>query len=180
MAVGLAASVPVVAVVPVPDSGTVRVGFEALDPIVMLPLIVPAAVGANFALKVQLALGARVPPGSLQVPMPPQEKLAEIALLVNVTVAFPVFVTVVVSTALVWPTAMLPKLMLVGFKVRMPTADAVTVTVALADLVLSATLVAVTVTVFVAVTVGAVNSPVVLTVPAVADQVTAVLLVFVT
>jgi hypothetical protein len=39
-----------------------------------------------------------------------------------------------------------------------------------ADLVLSATPVPVTVTVFVAVTVGAVNSPVVLTVPEVADQ----------
>ena len=179
MAVGLAASVPVVAVVPVPDSGTVRVGFEALDPIVMLPFIVPAAVGANFALKVQLAPGARVPPGSLQVPMPPNEKLAEIALLVNVTVAFPVFVMVVVSMALVLPTAMLPKAML-GLAVSLPAADAVTVTVALAYLVVSATRVALTVTVMFAVTVGAVNSPVVLTVPAVADQVTAVLLVCVT
>src|SRR5580700_3093029 len=124
MAVGLAASVPVVAVVPVPDSGTVTVGFEALDPIVMLPLIVPAAVGANFALKVQLALGASVPPGSLQVPMPPNEKLPEIALLVNVTVAFPVFVMVVVSMALVLPTAMLPKAMVVGLAVSVPIADA--------------------------------------------------------
>jgi hypothetical protein len=89
-------------------------------------------------------------------------------------------VKVVVRTGLVWPTVTLPKLMLVGFSVRMPAAAAFTVTVALADLVLSPTLVAVTVTVFVAVTVGAVNSPVVLTVPEVADQVTAVLLVFVT
>jgi hypothetical protein len=44
--------------------------------------------------------------------------------------------------------------MLVGFNFRMP-AVAFTVTAALADLVLSATLVAVTVTLFVAVTVGA-------------------------
>jgi len=93
--------------------------------------------------------------------------------------AFPVLVKVVVRTGLVTPTVTLPKLRLVGFSVRMPTAR-FTVTVALADLVLSATLVAVTVTVFVAVTVGAVNSPAVLTVPEVADQVTAVLLVFVT
>jgi len=49
MLVGLAESVPPVTV-PVPDSGTVRVGFEALDEIVMLPLTVPAAVGVNFAL----------------------------------------------------------------------------------------------------------------------------------
>ena len=93
--------------------------------------------------------------------------------------AFPVFVNVVSRIGLVTPTLTLPKLMLAGFSVRMPAAAAFTVRVALADLVLSATLVAFTVTVSVAVTVGAVNSPVVLTVPAVADQVTAVLLVFV-
>ena len=94
--------------------------------------------------------------------------------------AFPVFVMVVVSMALVLPTAMLPKAMLAGFADSLPVAGEFTVTVALAYLVGSATLVAVTVTVFVAVTVGAVNSPVVLTVPEVADHVTAVLLVFVT
>jgi hypothetical protein len=44
-----------------------------LDAIVMLPVMVPATVGINFALKVQLAPGARVPPGSLQVPLPPGE-----------------------------------------------------------------------------------------------------------
>ena len=114
------------------------------------------------------------------MPVPPQWKSpAESESLVIVNEAFPVLVKVVVRTGLVWPTVTLPKLMLVGLSVRMPAA-AFTVTVALADLVLSATLVAVTVTVFVAVTVGAVNSPAVLTVPEVADQVTAVLLVFVT
>jgi hypothetical protein len=112
--------------------------------------------------------------------MPPQLKSpADIGLLVIVNGAFPVLVNVESRIGLVWPTVTLPKLMLVGFSVRMP-AVAVTVTVAPADLVLSATLVAVTVTVFVAITMGAVNSPVVLTVPEVADQVTAVLLVFVT
>ena len=49
MPVGLAESLPAVTV-PVPDSGTVRVGFEALDAMVMLPFTVPAAVGVNFAL----------------------------------------------------------------------------------------------------------------------------------
>ena len=47
--VGETESVPLVTV-PVPDSGTVRVGFEALDAIVILPFTVPAAVGVNFAL----------------------------------------------------------------------------------------------------------------------------------
>jgi hypothetical protein len=111
--------------------------------------------------------------------MPPQVKLDEIESLVNVIVALPVFVRVVVSTALVLPTAMLPKLMLVGFSDSLPIA-AFTVTVALAYLVGSATLVALIVTVVFAVTVGALNNPVLLTLPAVADQVTAVLLVFVT
>jgi hypothetical protein len=82
--VGAMESVPAVTV-SVPDSGTVRVGFEALDAIVMLPVMVPATVGINFALKVQLAPGARVPPGSLQCRCRP-EKLADIASLVNVTV----------------------------------------------------------------------------------------------
>jgi hypothetical protein len=85
---------------------------------------------------------------------------------------------VVVSTALVLPTAMLPKAMLAGLADSLPIAGAFTVTVALAYLVGSATLVAVTV-VF-AVTVGALNNPLLLTAPAVADHVTAVLLVFVT
>src|ERR1700722_37767 len=144
----------------------------------MVAVRVPVAVGVNFALYVQLAPGASVL--LLQVPLPPQLKSpAESESLVIVNEAFPVLVKVLSRTALVWPTVTLPKLMLVGFNVRMP-AGAFTVTVALADLVLSATLVAVTVTVFVAVTVGAVNSPVVLTVPEMADQVTAVLLVFVT
>jgi hypothetical protein len=146
----------------------------------MVAVRVPVAVGVNFALYVQLDPGASVLEMALQVPLPPQLKSpAESESLVIVNGAFPVLVKVVVRTGLVWPTVMLPKLMLVGFSVRMP-AIAVTVTVALADLVLSATLVAVTATVFVAITVGAVNSPVVLTVPEVADQVTAVLLVFVT
>jgi hypothetical protein len=146
----------------------------------MVAVRVPVAVGVNFALNIQLDPGASVLLAELQVPVPPQVKSpADIGLLVIVNGAFPVLVKVVVRTGLVWPTVTLPKLMLVGFSVRMPAA-VFTVTVALDDLVLSATLVAVTVTVFVAVTVGAVNSPAVLTVPEVADQVTAVLLVFVT
>ena len=61
-----------------------------------------------------------MPPGLLHVPMPPQEKLAEIASLVNLTVAFPVLVTVVVFMGLVLPAAMLPKAMLVGLAESVP------------------------------------------------------------
>jgi hypothetical protein len=147
----------------------------------MLALRLPVAVGVNFALYRQLDPGANVLLMALHVPFPPQLKSpAERESLVIVSVAFPVLVSVVVSIGLVWPTVTLPKLMLVGFNVRIPLADAVTVTVALAYLVVSAALVALTVTVVFAVTVGALNNPALLTVPAVDDQVTAVLLVFVT
>jgi hypothetical protein len=174
---GLTASVPAATVVPVPESGRVTVESEAVELIVMVPVRDTAAVGVKIALIVQLEPGASVL--SLQVPLPPQLKSTpDIGLLVIVNGAFPVLVRVVSRTGLVAPTVTLPKLRLVGLSVRMP-ADVFTVTVALADLVLSATLVAVTVTVFVAVTVGAVNSPLPLTEPEVADQVTAVLPVFV-
>ena len=50
--VGLAPSVP--GVTPVPDKGMVRVGFEALDVMVRLPLALPADDGPNETLKVVL------------------------------------------------------------------------------------------------------------------------------
>ena len=52
--------------------------------------------------------------------MPPQEKWADIASLVKVTVAFPVLVMVVVLMGLVLPTAMLPKAMPVGLAESVP------------------------------------------------------------
>ena len=50
--VGFAPSVP--GVTPVPDKGIVRVGFEALDVMVRLPLALPADDGANETLNVAL------------------------------------------------------------------------------------------------------------------------------
>ena len=106
--------------VPVPDSGMERDGLEAFEPIVMLPPNVPAAVGANFALTVQLAPGASVP-GTAQVPMLPQlNGAAVMELLRKLTVALPVFVRVVVRMELVCPTAMLPKAILVGLAESVP------------------------------------------------------------
>ena len=55
---GLAPSVP--GVTPVPDKGTVRVGFEALDVMVRLPLALPAEDGANETLNVVLCPAVRV------------------------------------------------------------------------------------------------------------------------
>ena len=50
--VGLAPSVP--GMTPVPDKGMVRVGFEALDEMVMLPLALPADDGVNETVKLTL------------------------------------------------------------------------------------------------------------------------------
>ena len=50
--VGFAPSVP--GVTPLPDSGMLKVGFEALDAIVRLPLALPADDGLNDTLKVAL------------------------------------------------------------------------------------------------------------------------------
>src|ERR1700733_182841 len=89
------------------------------------------------------------------MPSLPQVKSpADIGLLVIVNGAFPVLVNVLNRTGLVTPILTLPKLMLVGFSVRMP-AFACPVTVALPDLVASATVAGLTVTVVFAVTVGA-------------------------
>src|SRR5439155_9632553 len=51
--VGLTESCPV-AVVPVPDSGIVRVGFEALEITLTLPLALVADAGVNVTVKVAL------------------------------------------------------------------------------------------------------------------------------
>ena len=56
--VGLAPSVP--AVTPVPDNGIVKVGFEALDVIVRLPLAPPAEDGENETVNVALCQGVSV------------------------------------------------------------------------------------------------------------------------
>jgi hypothetical protein len=56
--VGFAPSVP--GVTPVPDNGIVRVGLEALEVMVMLPLALAAEVGANETLKVVLWPAVRV------------------------------------------------------------------------------------------------------------------------
>ena len=56
--VGLAPSVP--GVTPLPDKGTVSVGFEALDVSVRLPLALPDDDGVNETLKVALCPAVRV------------------------------------------------------------------------------------------------------------------------
>ena len=56
--VGLAPSVP--GVTPVPDKGMVSVGLDALDVMVMFPVVLPADDGANETVKVALCPAVKV------------------------------------------------------------------------------------------------------------------------
>ena len=73
--VGLAVSCPVVAV-PVPESGIVSVGLDAVEVIVRLPLTLPAEAGVNVTVKVALwpaasVTGAAIPLRLNPVPLTP-------------------------------------------------------------------------------------------------------------
>ncbi len=57
--VGLTESCPTAAL-PVPESGTVRLGLDAFEVIAMLPLALPAEVGVNVTVNVALWLDVRV------------------------------------------------------------------------------------------------------------------------
>jgi len=67
---GLAPSVP--GVTPVPDSGMVRVGFDAFDVRVTLPLALPADDGANETVKVALWPAVRVTGAVIPVKLNPE------------------------------------------------------------------------------------------------------------
>ena len=72
--VGLAPRVP--GVTPVPDNGMVRVGFEALDVMVRLPLAVPEDVGVNDTLKVALCPAVRVTGAVIPLKLNPEPLIA--------------------------------------------------------------------------------------------------------
>ena len=88
MVEGVTVSCPVAAV-PVPDSGMVKVGFDAFEVIVTVPLKVFAVPGVNVTLKVVFAPAAKVT--GVVIPL----KLKPVPLIVAaeiVTVEPPVFV----------------------------------------------------------------------------------------
>jgi len=111
---GFDASAP--AAVPVPDSGIVNVGFEALEVMVTSPLAAPAEVGANETLKLALCPEVSVTGAVIPVMLNP-EPLTPTAEMV--TLDPPVFVTVSDRVCLL-PTITLPKLRLVGFDPNAP------------------------------------------------------------
>lgn len=112
--VGLTASTPV-AVVPVPVSPTVSVGFDAFELTVSVPLALAAAVGVKVTLNVWLFPAASVT--GVVMPLTLNPVLANTAEIV--TLSPPVFVTVCERVWL-FPTCTLPKPRLVGFAVSVP------------------------------------------------------------
>jgi hypothetical protein len=137
----------VLEVPPVPVNATAWGKLPALSYIVRVPVLVPDAVGVNFTLAVQLAPAAKL---ILHVPVLAVEKSPVKAnVVLKLSEVLPVFVTVTYCVELVEPTATLPKLSEVGDSETagpLAVTGAEMVTLALADLVVSATLTAVAVT----------------------------------
>lgn len=104
------------AAVPVPLSAIVSVRLEALLEMVRLPVAPAAAVGANWICTVALW-----PTASVAAPLPLITENAdpEIVACEMFTVSVPVFVTLMLSTA-VLPVATLPKERVVALAERTP------------------------------------------------------------
>jgi len=115
MEVGFTANCPT-AEEPVPDSGIVSVGLEALDVMVTLPLALPADDGANETENVALCPAVSVTGAVMPVKPNPLPLTATWEIVTSVP---PVLVTVS-DRDLLLPTVTLPKLRLVGFAPSVP------------------------------------------------------------
>jgi hypothetical protein len=115
-----------VACVPVPLNEITSGEFVAVELIVMLPETVPAALGANAAVRVAVAPAAIVCPPLIPLELKPAP--ADVTLLI-VIVEFPEFVNVMVC-GLLLPTTTLPKSKLPGLAPKvLPAATALPVMV---------------------------------------------------
>jgi len=102
----------------VPDRGTVRVGFEAVDVIVTVPLAAPDAVGAKLTVNVALCPAVRV----TGVVIPLTVNPVPLTLTCETVTLDPPVLVIVSDKGSVLPTVTLPKLRLVGFEVNAPAA----------------------------------------------------------
>jgi len=102
--------------VPVPERETVRVGLDALDEIVTVPLAAPAVVGANFTVNVVLCPAFTVSGVLMPLRVNPIPLIVAVEI---VTLDPPVLVTVADRD---WfdPSVTFPKLSVVGFELRVP------------------------------------------------------------
>jgi hypothetical protein len=117
--VGFDPNVP--GVTPVPDNGMVRLGFEALDVTLTLPLALPADAGVNVTVKVALWPDVKVTGVVIPLKLNPVPLTATWEI---VTLAPPVLVNVSDSDCL-FPTVTLPNPRLVGFDPNVPGATPV-------------------------------------------------------
>ena len=101
----------------------VKVGFDAFEVMVTLPLTAPAAVGVNETLKLMLCPAVSVTGVAIPLRLNPDPLAAAAEI---VTLDPPVFVTVSDRVCLT-PTCTLPKLRLVGFDPSVPATTAVPV-----------------------------------------------------
>jgi hypothetical protein len=111
-------------VTPVADNGIVRLGLEAFEVIMMLPLTAPVDVGVNVALKVALWPAASVTGAVIPLIVKPVPLIATWEM---VTLDPPVFVTVS-GSELLFPTSTPPKLRMVGLDANAPGATPVPLT----------------------------------------------------
>ena len=106
------------AVAPVPDNGMARLGLEAFEVMVTLPLADPDIVGANATVKLVLwpaikVIGPLIPPSVKPAPLTATCEIVMLDVLELVTVS---------ESDCVLPTVTLPKLKLAGFEPREPDA----------------------------------------------------------
>jgi hypothetical protein len=112
---GLVVSGPAVA--PVPESGMVKLEFDAFDVTVMLPVAAPASVGSNETLKAALCPAARVK--GVLMPLKLKPDWPEIPTCEIVRLDPPVLVTVSDRVCFT-PIGTVPKLTLAGLEVSGP------------------------------------------------------------
>jgi hypothetical protein len=115
-AVGATVSCPGVVAVPVPESGTTKVGSDALEVIVTLPVTAPADGGVNKTLNVTLCPAVSVTGVEIPLTLNPVPLAATCEI---VALEPPAFV-IVSDSVWVVATGTLPKLRLVGFDTRVP------------------------------------------------------------
>jgi hypothetical protein len=113
--VGFAPRVP--AVTAVPDKGIARLGLEAFDVMVTLPVADPETVGANLTVKVVLWPAIKVKGAVTPLRVKPEPLTA---IWETVTLEPPEFVTVPDKDCVLPPTVTVPKARLVGFDVIAP------------------------------------------------------------
>ena len=106
------------AVAPVPDNGMVRLGLDASEVMLMLPLADPDAIGAKVKVKLVLCPALKV----RGVLIPPSAKPDPLTATCEIVMLDELELVTVSASDCVLPTVTLPKFKLAGFEPRDPAA----------------------------------------------------------